>query len=80
MKHVSCNILLFIYTKNYPAKFDLLFQVLLAVVTVTAVGQVLKPFTSALRGKGFNWKLSISSGGMPSVHSAVGLLFYFLPM
>lgn len=45
-------------------------QVLLAVVTASLVGQVLKPFTAAARGKGFNWKLVISSGGMPSTHSA----------
>ncbi|KAH7442580.1 hypothetical protein KP509_03G095300 [Ceratopteris richardii] len=34
------------------------------------LGQALKPFTAALRGKGLNWKLLISSGGMPSSHSA----------
>lgn len=45
-------------------------QVLVSVVTASLVGQVLKPFTAAIQGKGFNWKLVISSGGMPSSHSA----------
>lgn len=45
-------------------------QVLLAVVTTSLVGQILKPFTSALQGKGFNWRLVVASGGMPSTHSA----------
>lgn len=45
-------------------------QVLLAVVTASLVGQILKPFTSALQGKGFNWRLVVGSGGMPSTHSA----------
>lgn len=45
-------------------------QVLVAVLTASLVGQLLKPFTAAIQGKGFNWKLAISSGGMPSAHSA----------
>lgn len=34
------------------------------------VGQLSKPLASALRGKGFNWRLALKSGGMPSTHSA----------
>lgn len=45
-------------------------QVLLAALTASLLGQIVKPFTAALQGKGFNWKLVITSGGMPSSHSA----------
>lgn len=34
------------------------------------VGQLSKPLASALLGKGFNWRLALKSGGMPSTHSA----------
>ncbi|MCO5568194.1 hypothetical protein L7F22_021890 [Adiantum nelumboides] len=45
-------------------------QVLVSVLTASLVGQALKPFTAAVQGKEFNWKLLIASGGMPSSHSA----------
>ena len=35
----------------------------------------MKPFAAALSGKGFNWKLIIKSGGLPSSHSAVSTSF-----
>lgn len=45
-------------------------QVIVAAFSASLLGQILKPFTSALEGKGFNWKLVLRSGGMPSSHSA----------
>eukprot|EP00250_Pteridium_aquilinum_P011786 c20302_g3_i1 orf=199-1104(-) len=45
-------------------------QVLWASVTAGLTGQLFKPLTAALQGKGFNWRLLVASGGMPSTHSA----------
>eukprot|EP00249_Psilotum_nudum_P001310 c13735_g1_i1 orf=229-1311(+) len=55
------------------AGFQELFHnhVLVTAVAATVMGQLLKPLTSAVLGKGLNWKLAIKSGGLPSVHSAV---------
>lgn len=46
-------------------------QVLVSAVAASTLGQLVKPFAAALSGKGFNWKLIIKSGGLPSSHSAV---------
>ncbi|KAL3683202.1 hypothetical protein R1sor_001224 [Riccia sorocarpa] len=46
-------------------------QVLVSSTVAAVVGQSVKPFTSAAFGKGFNLKLIIKPGGMPSTHSAV---------
>ncbi|CAN6444632.1 unnamed protein product [Victoria cruziana] len=45
-------------------------KVLISSVVSGALGQVSKPFTSALNGKGVNFQAAMQSGGMPSVHSA----------
>eukprot|EP00897_Mesotaenium_endlicherianum_P001646 jgi/Mesen1/1509/ME000132S00461 len=45
-------------------------EVLWTTTLSCASAQCLKPFSSAVAGKGFNWKLVIKSGGMPSSHSA----------
>ena len=46
-------------------------QVLVSAAAASTLGQLCKPFAAALAGHGFNWKLVIKSGGMPSSHSAV---------
>ncbi|KAG0618083.1 hypothetical protein M758_4G037500 [Ceratodon purpureus] len=45
-------------------------QVLVSAATASTLGQLIKPFAAALAGQGFNWKLVVKSGGMPSSHSA----------
>lgn len=45
-------------------------QVLVSATAACLIGQLSKPLTSALLGKGFNWRLALKSGGMPSTHSA----------
>lgn len=51
---------------------DLLQNEILATTTIAVVvTQFLKPITAAISGQGFNWKLVVKSGGMPSSHSAV---------
>ncbi|GBG63232.1 hypothetical protein CBR_g37318 [Chara braunii] len=45
-------------------------QVLLAAALASITAQLLKPVTSALTGRGFDWRLIMKSGGMPSSHSA----------
>ncbi|KAG6544458.1 hypothetical protein Mapa_014096 [Marchantia paleacea] len=46
-------------------------QVLVSSTIAGILGQLVKPVTSAASGKGFNMKLIIKPGGMPSTHSAV---------
>jgi acid phosphatase family membrane protein YuiD len=46
-------------------------QVLVSAAAACTLAQILKPLAAALSGHGFNWKLVIKSGGMPSSHSAV---------
>jgi len=53
-------------------------KVLVSATAAVLVGQLSKPLASALLGKGFNWRLALKSGGMPSTHSAVSALSYFL--
>lgn len=45
-------------------------QVLVSATAACLIGQLSKPLASALLGKGFNWRLALKSGGMPSTHSA----------
>ncbi|CAM6105568.1 unnamed protein product [Calypogeia fissa] len=45
-------------------------QVLVSGSAASILGQLAKPISTALRGKGFNWRLIYKSGGMPSTHSA----------
>ncbi|KAJ3692133.1 hypothetical protein LUZ60_012483 [Juncus effusus] len=45
-------------------------KVLVAATVATAIGQISKPFTSAINGKRFDLRNAIRSGGMPSTHSA----------
>ncbi len=46
-------------------------QVLVSALVAGAGGQLTKSISSVISGNGFNWKLIIKSGGMPSSHSAV---------
>lgn len=46
-------------------------QALMSAAAACLFAQGLKPFSAAAQGQGFNWKLIIKSGGMPSSHSAV---------
>ncbi|OAE33426.1 hypothetical protein AXG93_2852s1450 [Marchantia polymorpha subsp. ruderalis] len=46
-------------------------QVLVSSAVAGILGQLVKPVSSAASGKGFNLKLIIKPGGMPSTHSAV---------
>ncbi|XP_020577262.1 uncharacterized protein LOC110022577 isoform X2 [Phalaenopsis equestris] len=45
-------------------------KVLVASTISCLVGQISKPFTSAINGKGIDLKAAVRSGGMPSTHSA----------
>ncbi|KAH0466546.1 hypothetical protein IEQ34_003784 [Dendrobium chrysotoxum] len=45
-------------------------KVLVASALSCAIGQISKPFTSAINGNGIDFKAAIRSGGMPSTHSA----------
>lgn len=45
-------------------------KVLVAAAVSSATGQFSKPFTSALYGRGVDFRAAIRSGGMPSTHSA----------
>ncbi|XP_031486770.1 uncharacterized protein LOC116255145 [Nymphaea colorata] len=45
-------------------------KVLISSTAAAALGQFSKPFTSALNGKGVDFRAAMRSGGMPSVHSA----------
>ncbi|XP_058101053.1 uncharacterized protein LOC131245541 [Magnolia sinica] len=45
-------------------------KVLVAATVASAIGQLSKPFTSALYGNGVDFKAAVRSGGMPSTHSA----------
>lgn len=49
----------------------------MAVAVSTVIGQLSKPFTSALYGNGVNLRAVFQSGGMPSTHSAVRRRFFF---
>lgn len=49
----------------------------MAAAVSATIGELSKPFTSAIRGNGFNLKSVIRSGGMPSTHSAVRFSFSF---
>ncbi|KAL5997606.1 hypothetical protein ACLOJK_008536 [Asimina triloba] len=44
--------------------------VLVAAAAASAIGQLSKPFTSVLHGKGIDFRAAIGAGGMPSTHSA----------
>ncbi|GJP81842.1 hypothetical protein CLOP_g11960 [Closterium sp. NIES-67] len=44
---------------------------LVAASAACVVAQLLKPVLAAAAGDGFNWRLVVKSGGMPSSHSAV---------
>lgn len=44
---------------------------LVAAALASAIGQLSKPLTSAIYGKGIDPKASVRPGGMPSTHSAV---------
>jgi acid phosphatase family membrane protein YuiD len=46
-------------------------EVLVSALVAGAGGQLTKSISSVISGNGFNWKLIIKSGGMPSSHSAV---------
>ncbi|XP_072964665.1 uncharacterized protein [Typha angustifolia] len=45
-------------------------KVLIASTLASAIGQLSKPLTSAIGGKGIDWRAAVRSGGMPSTHSA----------
>lgn len=45
-------------------------KLLISSTTAGILGQLAKPISTALKGKGFNWRLIYTSGGMPSTHSA----------
>ncbi|XP_008783970.2 uncharacterized protein LOC103703048 [Phoenix dactylifera] len=45
-------------------------KVLVAATLASAIGQISKPLTSAINGKGIDPKAAVRSGGMPSTHSA----------
>ncbi|KAG8075613.1 hypothetical protein GUJ93_ZPchr0006g41075 [Zizania palustris] len=45
-------------------------KVLIAATVASAVGQLSKPFTSAMNGGGVDLRAAVRSGGMPSTHSA----------
>jgi acid phosphatase family membrane protein YuiD len=55
-------------------------KVLVSATAACLIGQLSKPLASALLGKGFKWGLALKSGGMPSTHSAVSALSYFLSL
>ena len=55
-----------------------IFQVLISSVVACSIGQLSKPFTSALRGNGFDLGAVVRSGGMPSSHSAVFSSFFLV--
>ncbi|CAM6038619.1 unnamed protein product [Sphagnum compactum] len=46
-------------------------EVLVSALVAGAGGQLTKSISSVISGNGFNWKLILKSGGMPSSHSAV---------
>lgn len=48
----------------------------MAVAVCTVIGQLSKPFSSALYGNGVNFRAVFQSGGMPSTHSAVRRQFF----
>ncbi|KAG1335188.1 putative membrane protein YuiD [Cocos nucifera] len=45
-------------------------KVLVAATLASAIGQLSKPLTSAINGKGIDPKAAVRAGGMPSTHSA----------
>ncbi|XP_010915643.1 uncharacterized protein [Elaeis guineensis] len=45
-------------------------KVLVAATLASAIGQLSKPLTSAINGKGIDPKAAVRPGGMPSTHSA----------
>ncbi|KAL0924004.1 hypothetical protein M5K25_004802 [Dendrobium thyrsiflorum] len=45
-------------------------KVLIASALSLAIGQISKPFASAINGNGIDFKAAFRSGGMPSTHSA----------
>ncbi|WOK93838.1 hypothetical protein Cni_G02539 [Canna indica] len=45
-------------------------KVLVATAIAGAIGQLSKPLTSAINGKGIDLRAAVRSGGMPSTHSA----------